>query len=74
MRPMGVLMVSVDQDHAFRGQHLLQLGTRSGYSTVVSRVPCARVLCCAVRIEGEDCSKVNSFSFNDSREEFHASK
>ena len=43
MRPTGVWMVSVDQDHAFRGQYLLQLGTRSGYSTVVSRVPCARV-------------------------------
>ena len=40
----GVWMVSVDQDHAFPDQHLLQLGTRSGYLTVVSRVPCARVI------------------------------
>ena len=30
MRPTVVWMVSVDQDHAFRGQHLLKLGTRSG--------------------------------------------
>ena len=43
MRPTGVWMVSVDQDHAFRGQYLLQLGARSGYLTVVSRVPCARI-------------------------------
>ena len=51
-RPTGVWMISVDQDHAFWGQHLLQLGTRLGYSTVVSRVPCVRVLCCAARLEG----------------------
>ena len=70
MRPMDVLMVSVDQDHAFRGQHLLQVGTRLGYSTVVSRVPCARVLCCADRLEGEDYSIIDSFLFNDSREVF----
>ena len=45
MRPAGVWMVSMDQDHAFSDQHLLQLGIRSGYLTVVSRVPCARVVC-----------------------------
>ena len=50
---MGVWMVSVDQDHAFPDQHLLQLGIRLGYLTVVSRVPCARVSCCAVRLEGK---------------------
>ena len=43
MRPTGVWMVSVDQDDAFPGQHLLQLGTRSGYSTVVSRVSCSNL-------------------------------
>ena len=40
------------------------------YPTMVSRVPCARVLCCAARLEGEDCSKIDSFLFNDSREVF----
>ena len=70
MRPTGVWMVSVDRDHAFWGQHLLQLGTRFGYSTAVSRVPCARVLCCAARLDGGDCSIIDSFLFNDSREVF----
>ena len=50
MRPTGIWMVSVDRDHAFWGQRLLQLGTRSGYSTAVSRVLCARVLFCAARL------------------------
>ena len=68
MRPTCVWMVSMDQDDTFRGQHLLQLGTRSGYPTVVSRVPCARVLCCAARLEGEDCSIIDSFLVDDSRE------
>ena len=43
MRPTGVLMVSMDQDDAFRGQYLLQLGTRPGYSSVVSRVSCSNL-------------------------------
>ena len=59
-------MVLVDQAYAFQGQHLLELGIRSGYLTVVSRVPCARVLCCAARLEGEDCSKLDPF--NDNKE------
>ena len=63
-------MVSVDQDHAFRGQYLLQLGARLGYLTVVSRVPCARIVCCAARLEGEDCSIIDLYSSNDSREVF----
>ena len=67
MRPTGDWMVSVDQDHAFRGQHLLQLGTKSGYLTVVDRVPGAWVLYCAARLEGGDCSKIDPF-FNDSRQ------
>ena len=70
MRPKGVWMVSVDQDHAFRGQHLLHLGTRSGYLTVVSRVPFARVLCSAARLDGSDCSIIDPFSSNNSREVF----
>ena len=56
MRLTGVWMVSLDQDHAFRDQHLLQLGIRSGYLTVVSRVPCARLLRCAGRHERGDSS------------------
>ena len=43
MRPTGVWMVSEDQDDAFRGQHLLQLGTSSGYLTVVDRVSCSNL-------------------------------
>ena len=70
MRPTGVWMVSVDQDHAFQSQQLLKLGTRSGYSTVVSKVPCARVLCCATRLEGDGSSIIDLFSSNDSREVF----
>ena len=27
----------------------------------LSRVPCARVLCCAVRLDGKYCSKIDSF-------------
>ena len=61
MRRTGVWMVSVDRDHDFRGQHLLELGTRSGYPTVISRMPCARVLCCAARLEEEIAPKLIPF-------------
>ena len=54
-------MVSVDQDHALPDQHLLQLGIRLGFLTVVSRVPCARVICCVARQEGEDSSIIDVF-------------
>ena len=70
MRPTGVSMVSLDQDHAFRGHHLLQVGIKRGYLTVISRVPCARVLCCAARLDGTDCSIIDPFSSNNSREVF----
>ena len=70
MRPTGVWMASMDRDHAFRGQHLLWLGTRSGYLTLVSRVPCARIVCGATRLEGEDYSIIDPFSSNYSREVF----
>ena len=52
MRLRGVWMVSMDKDHAFPDQHLLQLGIRSGYLTLTSKVPCARVVRCAARLEG----------------------
>ena len=42
MRLTGIWMVSVDQDHTFPDQHLLQLDIRLGYLTEVGRVP---VLC-----------------------------
>ena len=70
MGPKGILMVSMDQDDAFRGQHLLELGTSFGYSAVVSRVPCARVLCYAPRLEGQGCSIIDPYSSNDSRKVF----
>ena len=40
MRLTGVWMVSMDQEHAFSGQYLLQFSIRLGRSTVVSRVFC----------------------------------
>ena len=70
MRLTGVCMLSMDQDHASPGQHLLQLGIRLGCFTVVSGVPCARVVYCVARLEGEDSSTIDRFSSNDSREVF----
>ena len=61
-------MVSVDQDHAFPNQHMLQLGIRLGLLAVVSRVPCARVVCYATLLEGGDSSIIDYFLFIDSRE------
>ena len=61
MRPTGVWMVSVDQDHAFWGQHLLWIGTRSSSLTVVSRVHCARTVCSAVSLEGGYSSIIDPF-------------
>ena len=69
-RLMVVWMVSVDQDHVFPDQHLLQLGIRSGYLTVVSRVPCAKNVRCIARYEGIESSIISYSSFNDSREVF----
>ena len=45
-------MASMDQDDAFRGQHLLKIDIGSGYLTVVSRVSCSRDVCCVARLEG----------------------
>ena len=61
MRPTSVWMVSVDKYDTFPGQHQLQLGTRSGYSTVVSRVSCSRVVCCMARLEGTDSFTTDHF-------------
>ena len=63
-------MISVDQDHAFSDQHLFQPGIRPGSLTVVSRVPCARNVCCKARLQGEDSFIIDSFSSNDSIEVF----
>ena len=62
---------TVDQYHAFPDQHLLQLGSRFlGYLTVLSRVPCARVVRCVAR-EMVGCIPItDSFMSNDSREVF----
>ena len=70
MRLEGVWMVSVDSDYAFPSQHLLQLGIRSGYLTVVSMVPCARLVSCVARHKEKDSSIIYLFSSNDSREIF----
>ena len=64
-------MVSVDQDHVFPGNaYLLQLGVRLGYLTLISRVPCAGVVCYVARLEGEDSSIIDPFSSNNSVEAF----
>ena len=63
----SVWMVSVDQDHAFPDQYLLQLGISLGYLTVLSRGRCARVVCSAARYEEGDSSIIDSFSSYDSK-------
>ena len=40
------------KDNAFPGQHRFQLGIRSGYLTLINKVPYARVVRCAARLEG----------------------
>ena len=61
MRPTGVWMVSVDQDHTFPNQHVLQLGIRVGFLAVVSNVHCVRVVCCAALLEGRASSITDPF-------------
>ena len=58
-------MVSVNQDHAIPGQHLLQHGIRLGYLTVESGVPGEGFVCCAAGMEKEDSSIIDFFSSND---------
>ena len=70
MRLTGLRMITMEQDHAFPDQHLLQLGIRSGVLTVVSRVPCARVLHCVTSQKAEDSFINDPFSSNNSREVF----
>ena len=70
MRLTGDWMLSVEQDHAFPDQHLFQLGIRSGYLTVVSRVPCARVVRYVPRDERGDITTTDSSLSNDSKEVF----
>ena len=38
------------------------------FLTVASRAPCARIIRCAARLEGEDCSRIDPFWSSDSRE------
>ena len=61
MRLTGVWMISMDEDHAFPDQRLLQLCIRPRYLTVLSRVPCARNAHCEARLEGADSSIIDSF-------------
>ena len=61
MRPTGVRMVSMDQDDAFRGQHLVKIDTGLGYSIVLSRVSCSRDVCCVARLEGTDSFTTDHF-------------
>ena len=61
MRLADVWMVPVDQDYAFPGQLLLQLGIRLGCLTMISRVPCTGFVCCVARQEGGDSFIVDPF-------------
>ena len=70
IRLRGVRMISMDQDHAFPYQYLLQLGIRSDYLTMVSKVPCARITHCAAWRDGENSSIIDPFLFKDNREVF----
>ena len=63
-------MASVEPDQAFASQNSLQLDIRLGTLTVVSKVPCAKIVFCEDRHEGLDSSIIDLFSSKDSGEVF----
>ena len=66
-RLISVCMPSVEPDQAFPSQNPLHLDIRLGTLTVVSKVPCARILRCLDRKEREDSSIITQASSNNSR-------
>ena len=66
IRLIGVCMASLEPDQAFPSQNPLQLDIRLGTLTVVSKVPCARILCCLDRKDREDSSIITQASSNNS--------
>ena len=70
MRLTDVWMVSVDQNHSFPGHNLLQLSIRLGCFMVVTRVSCAKVVCCVARHEGGGIAPYLIFLSNNSKEVF----
>ena len=67
IRLISVCMPSVEPDQAFPSQNPLHLDIRLGTLTVVSKVPCARILRCLDRKEREDSSIITQASSNNSR-------
>ena len=65
-RLVSVCMPSVEPDQAFPSQNPLHLDIRLGTLTVVSKVPCARILRCLDRKEREDSSIITQASSNNS--------
>ena len=65
-RLISVCMPSVEPDQAFPSQNPLHLDIRLGTLTVVSKVPCARILRCLDRKEREDSSIITQASSNNS--------
>ena len=61
MKFIGIRMVSVDPNHAFPSQNLLQLGLRLGYLSVVSTVFCVRSVCCVAGKENKNSSIIIPF-------------
>ena len=66
IRLISVCMPSVEPDQAFPSQNPLHLDIRLGTLTVVSKVPCARILRCLDRKEREDSSIITQASSNNS--------
>ena len=65
-RLISVCMPSVEPDQAFPSQNPLHLDIRLGTLTVVSKIPCARILRCLDRKEREDSSIITQASSNNS--------
>ena len=55
-RLISVCMPSVEPDQAFPSQNPLYLDIRLGTLTVVSKVPCARIVCYVARNKGKIAS------------------
>ena len=66
IRLINVCMPSVEPDQVFPSQNPLHLDIRLGTLTVVSKVPCARILRCLDRKEREDSSIITQASSNNS--------
>ena len=55
-------------NHTFQGQYPVHCHIRLGYSIVVTKVPCIRIVCCVVRDEGTNGFVSTPLSSNNSKE------